>query len=124
MKTSLLQLILYIAPVCLFQISQYLGQYQFQCVRTDILERASVFVFYFLETLPADIERCAIEMGGIQGGVAVAAAAAAPRRRFTSSSVRSTEVTITLLGFSPLDSNESRKLEPILSNRFAAPGIR
>ena len=58
MKTSLFQLIFDIAFVRLPKITEYLGQYQLQRIRTNILHRTSIRIFHFTKPTVTDIESC------------------------------------------------------------------
>ena len=58
MKTSLFQLIFNIAFVRFPKITEYLGQYQLQRIRTNILHRTSIRVFHFTKPTVTDIESC------------------------------------------------------------------
>lgn len=54
MKTSLFQLIFNIAFVRFPKITEYLGQYQLQRIRTNILHRTSIRVFHFTKPTVTD----------------------------------------------------------------------
>lgn len=75
-EAALLQFVFDVALAILFQVSQHFGQYKFQCVGADVLQGAAVFVFYFFETFPTDVECSAVGVGRIARSVSVAAAQA------------------------------------------------
>ena len=71
METTLFQFVFHITAVCLTKVTQYFRQHQLQCIRTYILHRTTIGVFYLLKTLPAHIKRSSIKMAGVQRSISV-----------------------------------------------------
>ena len=76
MEASLLQLVLDVAFVGFPQVTEHFRKNQFQGICADVLQGASILVFYFLEALPTDIECRSVEMCRVWRSIAVAAAQA------------------------------------------------
>ena len=63
-ETGLTDLILHVAQSFPFQVAQHFGQHHFQVLRAHVLHRAPALAFHFLKAFPADVESCAIRVGG------------------------------------------------------------